>query len=120
MKASSVIKGFIVGWAVASVATLLTTPMSGKELRKKITKSLEDLQENGTELIANINELTERVLTTVAVSSEKVAPIIDSIRVSVEEWKKDTAPHREKIQAQLHEIETSMEQLEAAVDDLKK
>ncbi|MFC4322158.1 YtxH domain-containing protein [Litchfieldia salsa] len=107
--------GVLIGGTVGSVSTLLTTSMSGKELRKKIKRNniiignhYSSIKANGLNLVNDLKKATKY-------STQELGLLADEIKTSILKWEESTKNSRDRIQKELSEIEDSLKSLEKAV-----
>src|SRR5690625_1571171 len=114
-RGKSLVLGFLVGGTISATAALLSTPISGRDLRGRIKEqsiewkeTLDDLLQDGLRLK---NQIAETSLEGVALVNE----LTQEMKESVEEWKETVEPHQENIHEYLEQIETSLKALEDKV-----
>jgi len=113
MKVRSLILGFIIGGAAASVSTLLTAPVSGKETRQYVQKNTACLKNKLTDLKVQLIDLTNSVIHASKEGKESISIFSSEMKTSINNWKEDISSNQQKIQKELQEIETAFQELEA-------
>src|SRR5690625_4644171 len=114
-RGKSFLLGFMIGGAATTIATLLSTPSSGKDLRRCVKKQSIEwrvMLDNEKQDALNLKTQVRKT------SKEGVALISDltqEMRKSVEDWKSAVEPHQENIQEYLEHIELSIKDLEEKV-----
>ena len=115
-RGNSFLLGFVIGGTVSAVATLLSTPTSGKELRGQVKQQGLEWKEMADNLLQDAIRLKDQIAKT---SKEGVA-IINNLTVemkkSIEEWKSTVEPHQENIHDYLEQIQASLKDLEEKVN----
>lgn len=125
MKAKSILTGFLTGALIAGVSTLLYAPASGKDLRKRINKNIEEIMSLITEMTEQIKEMKDEAITASNVSKESMKDFISDVKILIQNWKENIEPHKEEIGLKMKEIESALSELEAimvtsSVNSLKK
>ncbi|WP_186579156.1 YtxH domain-containing protein [Aquibacillus kalidii] len=112
MNGKSLLLGILAGGVVSAAVTLLSTPVSGKELRN-------DAKEKGEKVVESVNKLKSdgfNLKEQIAQTSKEGAALIKDLSVdvkeSIETWKKTVEPHQRNIQKYLSQIEQSLKELE--------
>lgn len=111
----SLFLGVLVGSAAGALATLLSTPSSGRDLRIRVKEqSLE-----WKELIESVKQDGLRLKRQIAETSHEGATLMknltEEMKKSVDEWKQAVAPHQENIHEYLGQLEASLKDLEDKV-----
>lgn len=119
-KGKFMVIGFFVGGTISAATALLTTPVSGREVRIK-------LKSQGTELASIVEDLVEdgmRLKNQIAKTSKEGVTVIteltEDIKVAVEEWKESISPNQKNIEKYLEQIEASIKELEEKVSSSNK
>lgn len=112
MKFSSFVFGFLAGGVTAAVATLLTTPASGKDTinnlknnKKYWENHLKKLKEDFIELKASIQTLNQQ-------GKENLGSFIQEVKIVVNDWKREMEPHQKNLQDELQSLQTLIEEME--------
>ena len=115
MKAKSLGIGFITGFDVAGVGVLLSTPAPGKEVRSNLKETkdetvllLQDVQEA-------VIQLKNDCISAANVSKAQVNMFIKDVKELIQEWNADAKQHTDAIQVQIKDVETAINELEAAI-----
>ncbi len=119
MKAKSLLLGFIIGGVAASVSTLLTAPVSGKNARQSVKKNSECLKNQMNNLKDQINEISSSVVVATKEGKAAISTFSTEIQSSINNWKQDILPHQQKIQSDLDAIEASIQELETKLSKSK-
>ncbi len=125
MKAKSILTGFLTGALIAGVSTLLYAPASGKDLRKRINKNMEEIMSLITEMTEQIKEMKDEAITASKISKESMKDFISDVKILIQNWKENIEPHKKEIGLKMKEIESALSELEAimvtsSVNSLKK
>lgn len=112
----SLLLGVMVGGAISTAATLLSTPSSGRDLRNQAKYQgvewkgmLENLKQDGLRLKNQITETSKE-------GAELVKELTQEMKSSVTEWKLAVEPHQENIYEYLDQIESSLKDLEEKIN----
>ena len=115
-RGNSFLLGFMIGGVASAVATLLSTPTSGKELRGQVKQQSREWKEMADNLMQDAIRIKDQIAKT---SKEGVA-LINNLTVemkkSIEEWKSTVEPHQENIHEYLEQIQASLKDLEEKVN----
>ena len=116
-KGKSFLAGFFIGGVASAITTLLYTPSSGKDLRKRIkTQSLE-WKRLADQLMQDGLRLKDQIARTSKEGVALMGHLTQEMKKSVEEWKSAVEPHQENIHGYLEEIESSLKDLEKKIKD---
>lgn len=111
-KNTSFFTGLIVGGIVGGIATLLTTPSSGKELRANLQanrKRLDTtLQQLKNESIILKNQMKEAAIE----GTQVVKEVSADIKNAINQFKQEIEPHKIELQKEIDEVEKKIKQLE--------
>lgn len=114
-KGKSLLLGFIIGGTVSAIATLLSTPSSGRDFRKRV----KDQSNEWKEILINLKQDSIRLKDQIAETSKEGVALIKNLtqdmKQSIEEWKEAVEPHQENIHKYLEEIEQTLQELENKV-----
>jgi len=114
--AKSLVLGVLVGSAAGAMATLLSTPSSGRDIRFRVKQQGYEWKE----LVDSVKLDGLRLKKQIAETSKEGAALMNSLtkemKKSVDEWKQAVAPHQENIHEYLEQIETSLRDLEEKVN----
>lgn len=114
-KGKSFLLGFMIGGATSAVATLLSTPSSGKELRERVKEQSVEWKEMADKLMKDGLRLKDQIAKTSKEGVALVNNLTQEMKKSVEEWKVAVGPHQENIHEYLEQIEASLKDLEEKV-----
>ena len=116
MSAKSFLSGFLIGGIAAGITTLLTTPYSGKEVRKACNENGKAFLQHIQELKLDLNEIKDSVKTATVEGKTVFSTFIEDLKRSLETWKEEVKPHQELLQKELDELQSTINELE---NDLK-
>ena len=119
MKAKSLLLGFIIGGVAASVTTLLSAPVSGKDARQYVKKNSECLKSQLNEFKDQLKEVSSSVVTATKEGKAAISAFSTELQSSINNWKQEIIPHQEKIQTELNAIEASIQELEMNLNKTK-
>lgn len=112
MSAKSFLKGLLIGGIAAGIATIITTPMSGKEVRKVCKVNSKAFIEELKDLKSSLLEIKDSVSTASVEGKTIISAFVEDLQLSLNEWKDQIKPHQEQLQKELAEIETTVSELE--------
>lgn len=112
MDKKSLLIGMITGTAAGAAATLLNTPMSGQEARKKVKAAQASLKSNARVIKAEIGQVKQAVVHLKDVSKDNIGEVTDSLKVSAGIWKESTEPNIQKLQQDVTEVQKTVEDLQ--------
>lgn len=116
MSAKSFLSGFLIGGIAAGITTLLTTPYSGKEVRKACSENGKAFLQHIQELKIDLNEIKNSVKTATVEGKTVLSAFIEDLKLSLETWQVEVKPHQELLQQELDELQSTINELE---NDLK-
>ncbi|HEO8421487.1 YtxH domain-containing protein [Niallia sp. FSL W8-0635] len=116
MSAKSFLSGFLIGGIAAGITTLLTTPYSGKEVRKVCSDNGKAFLQHIQELKIDLNEIKDSVKTVTVEGKTVLSDFIKDLKLSIETWQEEVKPHQELLQQELDELQSTINELE---NDLK-
>ncbi|GAA0596178.1 YtxH domain-containing protein [Virgibacillus siamensis] len=112
----SLVLGVMVGGAISTAATLLSTPASGKDFRNRA----KDQGIEWKQMFGNLKQDALRLKNQLTKTSKEGAALVKELtqemKNSVEEWKLAVEPHQENIYEYLDQIESSLKDLEEKID----
>src|SRR5699024_4218352 len=114
-KSKSIIFGVAVGSAVGVIATLLTTPSSGKQIRSRVKEQTSDWREVLDSLKFDGLRLKDQLAETSRECASMMKNLTAEMKRSIDEWKRTVEPHKENIQDYIEQIEASLKELEEKV-----
>ncbi|GGH73238.1 hypothetical protein GCM10010978_10920 [Compostibacillus humi] len=117
-KTKSLVYGLVLGSSIAAAVTLLTAPVSGRDLRGRMREQAADVKEVLANLLEDGIRLKKQIRQTSKESAVLIKELTDDIKKSVEEWKETIEPHQETIHSYLEQIESSLKELEEKVKTL--
>lgn len=112
MNARKVLVGMVVGGIASAVATLLTTPRSGEELRKNLLRSEEEWSQKLNTLRNSIQEVSQEVASATKDGKAVLSTFVKDIQISVQAWKESTADNQQAIKKELESIQETLKNLE--------
>ena len=116
-KGKSILLGILVGTTASAVATLLTTPSSGKDVRVRIKDQSFEWKDAIDEMIQDGLNLKEQIAKTSKEGAALINDLTQEMKTSIEEWKIAVEPNQENIHNYLEQIETSIKDLETKVTE---
>src|SRR5690625_205910 len=119
-KAKSILFGLLIGGTVSASVTLLATPSSGKDLRRRIAQQSAELKQIAEDIIREGLYLKDQIAKTSKEGVALINELTTEMKTSVEEWKTAIEPHQENIHDYLEQIESSIKDLEAKIQEQKE
>lgn len=116
-KGKSILLGILVGSTASAVATLLTTPSSGKDVRVRIKDQSFEWKNSIDELIQEGLNLKDQIAKTSKEGAALINDLTQEMKTSIEEWKIAIEPNQDNIHDYLEQIETSIKNLEAKLTE---
>lgn len=113
-KLQSYAAGFILGAFAGSLAVLLSTPKSGKELREDFSDVRIRLKTTANELKRDTIELKNNIVKLGAVGKETIKNIGSDLKTDVINWKDEVDPSIQSLKADIEALKAKAEQ--AAID----
>lgn len=118
-RGKSLIVGFLVGSTAGAIATLLSTPTSGKELRGKVKEQSLEWKTLADNLIKDGIRLKDQIAETSKEGAALISNLTEEMKQSVQEWKVAVEPHQDNIRGYLEQIEVSLKELEDKFQEKK-
>lgn len=115
MNVKTLSTGIIVGVVAGAVATLLSTPKSGQELRGSIKDTKDNWSEHVLEIQMNIQQIRESIQQVSKEGKETVSSVASELKESISQWKKSADPNIENLQEEIAAIQAAMEELEKSI-----
>ncbi len=116
-KGKSILLGILVGTTASAVATLLTTPSSGRDVRVRIKDQSFEWKDAIDEMIQDGLNLKEQIAKTSKEGAALINDLTQEMKTSIEEWKIAVEPNQENIHDYLEQIETSIKDLETKLTE---
>jgi len=114
-KSKSILLGLLIGGTVSASVTLLATPSSGRDVRKKIANQGSEWIRIADDIIKEGLYLKDQIAKTSKEGAALINELTTEMKESVEEWKTAVEPHQENIHDYLEQIEASIKDLEAKI-----
>ncbi len=108
----SLLVGLLVGGVIGGVATLLSTPSSGKELRSQINLNRKQIEDLINQLKKESKALKVQLIQTAKEGSVVVKEVSADLMKSVQQYQQEAEPHKENIMKEIEEIDNRIKQLE--------
>src|SRR5690625_2861779 len=112
-KSKSILLGLLIGGTVSATVTLLATPSSGKDLRRKIADQGLEWKRIADDIIKEALYLKDQIAKTSKEGVALINELTTEMKESIEEWKSAIEPHQENINDYLEQIEASIKYIEA-------
>lgn len=112
MKVSNLLLGIATGAIVGASTVLLSTPQSGGELRSSLKSTSLDFKDKLSDVKLQIQDLKNSISKLTKDSKVVVPETIEGLKASITEWKEETGPLQEQLQAEINSIQQAIEELE--------
>jgi|SRR5690625_2733062 len=119
-KSKSILLGLLIGGTVSATVTLLSTPASGKVLRRRIIDQSLELKRIIDDIIQEGWYLKNQIAKTSKEGVALINELTTEMKKSVEDWKTAIEPHQENIHDYLEQIESSIKDLEEKIEIQKE
>ncbi|CAN7474067.1 YtxH domain-containing protein [Rossellomorea sp. LjRoot5] len=116
MNKKSLAYGLLIGGVVGGVASLLTSPSSGKEIRAQIKDKKDDWTVVIEEMKGHIGELKESIGTLSQEGKETVLQLSKDLQASFKQWQASTEPNNQRLQEEIQSIQRTIEALEKSIN----
>ncbi|BCB02931.1 YtxH domain-containing protein [Bacillus sp. KH172YL63] len=116
MNKKSLAYGLLIGGVVGGLASLLTSPSSGKEIRAQIKEKKDDWNEVIEEMKMHIGELKESIGTLSQEGKETVLQLSKDLQASFKQWQASTEPNNQRLQEEIQSIQRTIEDLEKSIN----
>ncbi|MBW3110603.1 MULTISPECIES: YtxH domain-containing protein [Bacillaceae] len=116
MNKKSLAYGLLIGGVVGGVASLLTSPSSGKEIRAQIKDKKDDWTGVIEEMKVHISELKESIGTLSQEGKETVLQLSKDLQASFKQWQASTEPNNQRLQEEIQSIQKTIEELENSIN----
>ncbi|PFG07177.1 YtxH domain-containing protein [Bacillus sp. es.034] len=116
MNKKSLTYGLLIGGVVGGVASLLTSPLSGKEIRAQIKDKKDDWTVVIEEMKGHIGELKESIGTLSQEGKETVLQLSKDLQASFKQWQASTEPNNQRLQEEIQSIQRTIEELEKSIN----
>lgn len=112
MKKSNWLAGLIIGGMAGAVTTLLTTPSSGKDLKKNLRKTKDFMKETAKEVISNTDYLKQTVSQFLHEGKTVIPQTSRELKESIKLWQENIQSNKNAIEEGVHHIQVSVKNLE--------
>ena len=109
---NSLLFGLVVGGVIGSIATLLSTPSSGKELRGQLNLNRKQLEDLLHQLKNESKALKEQLIKTVKDGSVVMKEVSSDLKKTVEQFQQEIEPHKNDLMKEIEEIDMKIKNLE--------
>ncbi|WP_338753496.1 YtxH domain-containing protein [Bacillus sp. FJAT-52991] len=111
MDKKALLFGLLTGTIAGMATTLFSTPLSGKETREKAKSSLSCAKSSINAISNNLSEVKSSVKTLSEVSKETFTEVTGGLKTSVSLWQESTKPTIQKLQQELEDIQSTVDEL---------
>ncbi|MFT4416719.1 YtxH domain-containing protein [Fredinandcohnia humi] len=108
----SLLYGVLIGSVIAGITVLLSTPTTGKSIRKVLKN---DHGVSLTPVLSDGGSLKDQIVDTTKKTIHTLSDISGDVKTSIQSWKKEIKVNQKNIQKELLEIETALQSLEKSV-----
>ena len=108
--------GLLVGGIIGGIATLLSTPSSGKEIRSQMNMNRKQIEDLVHQLKKESKTLKVQLIQTAKEGSEVVKEVSSDLMKSIQQYQQETEPHKENIMKEIEEIDDKIKQLEKTLN----
>ena len=115
VNAKSFLYGVLIGGAIASISTLLSTPQNGKDARRNVKRTREQLQQSFHEIRGEAVNVKDQVNKAINVSKSVVTDVTEDLKTSISAWQNEIEPNKDKIEKNIVEIQDEIEKLEKSL-----
>ncbi|WP_409253342.1 YtxH domain-containing protein [Bacillus sp. SCS-153A] len=115
MKIKSITYGILAGSAIGALATLLSAPQSGKELKGQIEKNKDEWKAVFNEIKTNAVEVKDAVSRLSTEGKQTITLLKDDMQHSIQAWQGNTEPNIQHIKDDISAIEQLAENMERTV-----
>jgi gas vesicle protein len=115
MKFKSLTYGILAGSAIGAIATFLSAPQSGKDLKLQIKQNKDEWKAVLTEIKTNAVEVKNSVSNLSTEGKQTVSTIKDGMKHSIQTWQGSTEPNIQHIKDDIAEIEQLTEKMEQKI-----
>ncbi|WP_456271911.1 YtxH domain-containing protein [Bacillus sp. AK031] len=115
MKFKSVTYGILAGSAIGALATLLSAPKSGKDLKLQIKQNKDEWKAVLTEIKINAVEVKNSVSKLSTEGKHTISTIKDDMQHSIQTWQGSTEPNIQHIKDDIVQIEQLTEKMEQKI-----
>lgn len=115
MNGKSLLVGFLAGGAIASIATFLTAPASGKETRSKLAENKNIALSELRELKKSLMQIKESTSAASIEGKKAIGHFIEDVKLAVNKWQVETSPIKEELTKELKALEQTIEELEKSL-----
>jgi gas vesicle protein len=112
----SLFLGVLFGTLIGATATLLTTPASGQEIRRRAKEQSTKWKDMIIELANNSVSIKDHFTKTTKEGAVILRELSQDVKSSIDNWKKNIEPHQKNIQEHLQHVEESLKELEAKLN----
>lgn len=109
---NSLLFGLVVGGVIGSIATLLSTPSSGKELRGQLNLNRKQLEDLLHQLKNESKALKEQLIKTVKDGSVVMKEVSSDFKKTVEQFQQEIEPNKNDLMKEIEEIDMKIKKLE--------
>lgn len=114
-KRKSLILGIALGSTVGAGVVLLSSPSSGKYMRKRLKETIYSWKDFADVLKENGFEFKNKITKTSQEGALLFKELTQEMKGSVENWKETVEPHQKNINQYLEQIEVNLKELEDKV-----
>ncbi|QQZ08294.1 YtxH domain-containing protein [Heyndrickxia vini] len=109
--------GIIVGGIAGTLSALLTTPTSGKELRKQLSDSKNDWMSSAKDITKNVHELKNSIHVLSSEGKDIAIKFVSDIKSAISDWQNNIEENKESIFHEVQALKDSIEELESKIQE---
>ncbi|MFS0862513.1 YtxH domain-containing protein [Fredinandcohnia sp. 179-A 10B2 NHS] len=114
-KTKSLLYGVAIGTVIGGISVLLSTPTTGKDLRKVLRNNQKGLPQVISHVVADGKNLKNKVVSSTKHSVSTISDFSTEVKQSIMDWRQDVEGNQKNIQKELLEIESALQNLEESV-----
>lgn len=112
MNGKAFLSGIITGTIIGGGVTLLTTPKSGRDLKKGIIENSKQFKNKVSTVKSESIQLKNEIKETTKDGVSTIINVSNDLKSSVEEWKNDVEPNVKNIYENINEIQKTITEME--------
>ncbi|MFS0577222.1 YtxH domain-containing protein [Sporosarcina sp. 179-K 3D1 HS] len=115
MKTSTFLIGLATGAVGAAITVLFSTPQSGSEMRTSVKNASTDIKEKFTDVKEKLDNLKDSLRHLKKEAKETIPETVEEMKDAVSDWQQATLPNRARMEQEIADIQSAIEELERSI-----
>ncbi|WP_431027897.1 YtxH domain-containing protein [Lysinibacillus sp. LZ02] len=120
MKAKTFFTGVGVGLVTGMVATIITAPQAGKQLRSTIIRNATTFKDQLIDVKNETSNVKQSIITFTEETKNNMPKIINELKETIVTFKNEIEPETEKLKQEIENLQNSINEIEKNIPQTRK